>query len=325
MARPMIEEDAAVNQTVNQTVSPGVWGVVATPFQGSTFDVDESSLATLVEHYDAIGVTGLTVLGVFGEAAALSSAERALVLEVVTESTALGLIVGITSLATRPAIEEVRAAKVAAGDRVVAVMVQANSGDAAVVIRHLQAIHEVTGASIVLQDYPLASGVSITTAAVIAVAAACDFVVAIKAEAPPTSVAVAQLTAALTIPVFGGLGGQGLLDELLSGAAGAMTGFSYPEALIACVGAWQQSGYEAARDALLPYLPLINFEQQAKIALPVRKELLRQRGLIKESGARPPAALFPEVLHPAMLAHLREAQAAGFAADAARTQQKESA
>jgi 4-hydroxy-tetrahydrodipicolinate synthase len=314
MARKVTEENPMVNAQPVQPVSPGVWGVVATPFQGSALDVDEGSLATLVEHYEAIGVTGLTVLGVFGEAAALSTAERELVLEVVTESTSLQLIVGITALATQPAIEEVRAAQAVAGERIAAVMVQANSANPAVVVAHLQAIHQATGANIVLQDYPLASGVAIPTPAVIAVATACDFVVAIKAEAPPTSVAVAQLTAGLSIPVFGGLGGQGLLDELLSGAAGAMTGFSYPEALIACVRAWRRSGYEAARDALLPYLPLVNFEQQAKIALPVRKELLRQRGLIKESGVRAPAVEFPESLRPAMLVHLREAEAAATAA-----------
>jgi 4-hydroxy-tetrahydrodipicolinate synthase len=314
MARKVTEENPMVNAQPVQPVSPGVWGVVATPFQGSTLDVDEGSLATLVEHYEAIGVTGLTVLGVFGEAAALSTAERELVLEVVTESTSLQLIVGVTALATQPAIEEVRAAQAVAGERIAAVMVQANSADPAVVVAHLQAIHQATGANIVLQDYPLASGVTIPTSAVIAVATACDFVVAIKAEAPPTSVAVAQLTADLSIPVFGGLGGQGLLDELLSGAAGAMTGFSYPEALIACVRAWQGSGYEAAHDALQPYLPLINFEQQAKIALPVRKELLRQRGLIKESGVRAPAASFPESLRSTMLAHLREAEVAAKAA-----------
>jgi 4-hydroxy-tetrahydrodipicolinate synthase len=314
MARKVTEENPMVNAQPVQPVSPGVWGVVATPFQGSALDVDEGSLATLVEHYEAIGVTGLTVLGVFGEAAALSTAERELVLEVVTESTSLQLIVGITALATQPAIEEVRAAQAVAGERIAAVMVQANSANPAVVVAHLQAIHQATGANIVLQDYPLASGVAIPTPAVIAVATTCDFVVAIKAEAPPTSVAVAQLTAGLSIPVFGGLGGQGLLDELLSGAAGAMTGFSYPEALIACVRASRRSGYEAARDALLPYLPLVNFEQQAKIALPVRKELLRQRGLIKESGVRAPAVEFPESLRPAMLVHLREAEAAATAA-----------
>ena len=146
-------------------------------------------------------------------------------------------------------------------------MVQANSANPGVVVAHLNAIHQATGANVVLQDYPLASGVSISTEALITVVQACGFVTAVKAEAPPTSVAIAQLTAALDVSVFGGLGGQGLLDELMAGAAGAMTGFSYPEALIACVRAWQTDGYEAARDALLPYLPLINFEQQARIAL----------------------------------------------------------
>ena len=63
--------------------------------------------------------------------------------------------------------------------------------------------------------------------------------------------------------------------------------------------AWQRDGYEAAREALLPYLPLINFEQQAKIALAVRKECLRQRGLIADAGVRAPAAPFPEVLRTA--------------------------
>jgi 4-hydroxy-tetrahydrodipicolinate synthase len=96
----------------------------------------------------------------------------------------------------------------------------------------------------------------------------------------------------------------------MAGAAGAMTGFSYPEALIACVRAWQRDGYEAARDQLLPYLPLINFEQQAKIALAVRKECLRKRGLIKDSGVRAPASEFPEKLRYSMLTHLREAAAA---------------
>lgn len=293
-----------------RTLAPGVWGVLATPLQGSTFDVDVDSLAMLAEHYEAIGATGLTVLGVFGEAAALSTSERELVLEIVTESTTLPLVVGISALATQPAIEEVAAAQAAAGDRIAAVMVQVNSPNPRVVTRHLQAIHEATGAFVVLQDYPLASGVAIPTPALISVVTACPFVIALKAEAPPTPVAIAALTAALDIPVFGGLGGQGLLDELLSGAAGAMTGFSYPEALIACVTAWQDAGYEPAREALLPALPLINFEQQPKIALALRKECFRQRGLIKESGVRPPAAEYPESLRDSMLIHLREAATA---------------
>ena len=72
---------------MRESLAPGVWGVVATPFQGSTLDLDTDSLARLVDHYEAIGATGLTVLGVFGEAAALTAAERGLVLEVVVEET----------------------------------------------------------------------------------------------------------------------------------------------------------------------------------------------------------------------------------------------
>jgi 4-hydroxy-tetrahydrodipicolinate synthase len=293
-----------------ESLAPGVWGVVATPFQGSTLDVDLDSLSGLVEHYEAIGATGLTVLGVFGEAAALTAEERRQVLEIAVECTDLPLVVGVTALATRPAIEEILAAQAIAGERLAAVMVQANSASPEVVIAHLDAIHRATRAKVVLQDYPLASGVSISTKALISVVTWCTFVIAVKAEAPPTSVAIAELSAAVDVSVFGGLGGQGLLDELLAGAAGAMTGFSYPEALIACVQAWQEDGYQAARDQLLPYMPLINFEQQAKVALAIRKECLRERGLIKDPGVRPPASGFPESLRFSMATHLAEAAAA---------------
>ncbi|HEU4667082.1 MAG TPA: dihydrodipicolinate synthase family protein [Arthrobacter sp.] len=292
---------------MRDSLASGVWGVVATPFQGSTLDLDLDSLARLAEHYEAIGATGLTVLGVFGEAAALTPAERRQVLETVVECTTLPLVVGVTALGTRPAIEEVRAAQETTGGRLAAVMLQANSALPDVVAAHLDAVHRTTGAQVVLQDYPLASGVSISPAALVSVVKKCSFVVAVKAEAPPTSVAIAELAAKVDVAVFGGLGAQGLLDELMAGAAGAMTGFSYPEALIACVRAWQHDGYEAAREQLLPYMPLINFEQQAKIALAVRKECLQERGLVKDPGVRPPAAGFPGNLRPAMRAHLREA------------------
>lgn len=285
-------------------LASGVWGVLATPFNGSTYDLDEGSLARLVEHYEQIGVTGLTVLGVFGEAASLSSEERRAVLETVVDTVDLPLVVGATSLATAPVIEEVQLAQEIVGDRMAGAMVQVNSGNPEVLTRHLKGIHEATGAGIVLQDYPAISGVRISAQALGAAARSLPFVVAIKAEAPPTSTAVAALTKVLDVPVFGGLGGIGLLDELAGGSAGAMTGFSYPEGLIACTNAWREGGYDAARAAFLPYLPLVNFEQQVGIALAIRKECLRQRGLILESSVRPPAAPLPELLLDQLRRHL---------------------
>lgn len=280
----------------------GVWGVVATPFADSG-EIDESSLARLVEFYESVAVTGLTVLGVFGEAAALTTDERTRVLRITAEHSHLPIVAGVTSLTTEPAIVEIESAQASLGDRLQAVMVQANASKPATVIKHLQHIHRMTGVPIVLQDYPKSSGISIATEDLIAVIEACPFISAVKAEAPPTAVAIARIAARVETSVFGGLGGQGLLDELAAGSAGAMTGFSYPEALVRCVTAWFAADKEMARAELVPYLPLINFEQQPRIALALRKELLRQRGFIKESNARPPAAAFPEALLTALVAH----------------------
>ena len=286
------------------SLSPGVWGVVATPFSGSTLDVDEGSLVKLVSHYESIGVTGLTVLGVFGEAAQLSSSERHEVLEAVADSVELPLVVGATALGTAPVIEEGLLAAEAVGNRIAGLMVQVNSPRPDVLTAHLRAVHEATGLPIVVQDYPAISGVTIAADVLAAVLADLPFIAAVKAEAPPTPPAIATLTARLDVPVFGGLGGIGLLDELAAGSAGAMTGFSFPEGLQACVSAFRAGGYEAAREAFLPYLPLVNFEQQVRIALAVRKEALRRRGLIVESAARPPAASFPASLSEQLDRHL---------------------
>lgn len=294
---------------MNPHMKPGVWGVLATPFCGCTLDVDDNGVAQLVEHAHGAGVTGLTVLGVFGEAARLSWHERRLVLETVLETTDLPLVVGCTSLATAPVIDEARMAVELAGDRLAGVMVQANSSDRTVLGAHLRAIHEASGADLVVQDYPVVSGVSLSSAMLGDLVAQSPYVTAVKAEAPPTPVAVAELTSRCDVPVFGGLGGINLLDELACGAAGAMTGFSYPEALVACVRAWDPAEPGKSRAELVGHLPLIAFEQQVGIALAVRKECLRQRGLIAESAVRPPARSLPDALVPLLAAHLATVEA----------------
>jgi 4-hydroxy-tetrahydrodipicolinate synthase len=285
-------------------LTPGVWGVLATPFAGPELALDTVSLAGLARAAASAGATGLTVLGVFGEAARLSAVERRTVLATVVDSGDLPLVVGATSLATAPLLDEVRVAHEVAGDRLAAVMVQVHSPSAELLRAHLQAVHDATGVAVVVQDYPVASGVRIGTAELVRALTGLSFVAAVKAESPPTAAAVAALTAALDVPVFGGLGGLGLLDELAVGAAGAMTGFSFPEGLVACVQAWRDGGSPAARAAFLPYLPLIAFEQQPGIGLAIRKECLRQRGQLAESAVRPPAPPLPDALRDQLGQHL---------------------
>ena len=300
----MMTDITRAPELASEPLAPGVWAVVATPFAGPDRAVDHASLTRLVHFYEECRTTGLTVLGVFGEATALTDGERTDVLRTVADATGLPLVVGVTALGTAPAIAEIRAARDAVGDRVRAVMVQVNSGSPRVVIEHLRAIHAATGTPIVLQHYPAASHVTITTGGVQAIVAECPFVCAVKAEAPPTAAAIAQLVRDTRVSVFGGLGGQSLLDELAAGAAGAMTGFSFTEALVACVDAWQRGDRDGAREGFLSYLPLVNYEQQPGIALALRKDLLVRRGLIEDGAVRSPSAPFPEQLRDIAANHL---------------------
>jgi 4-hydroxy-tetrahydrodipicolinate synthase len=104
--------------------------------------------------------------------------------------------------------------------------------------------------------------------------------------------------------VFGGLGGLGLLDELAAGAAGAMTGFSFPEALRATLTAWDEGAYPRARETFLPWMPLVNFEAQVKIGLAIRKASLAVRGIFTSGAVRAPALPMPGALVPVLRQHL---------------------
>nr|WP_275941524.1 dihydrodipicolinate synthase family protein [Planosporangium mesophilum] len=289
-----------------------MWGILATPFNGPTHDVDDLSLRREVALFRELPATGLVALGVFGEGAALSTAEqRHVVATVVAEARGLPVVVGLSARHTAPAVEQATTAVAAAGSALAGVMVQVNTTAPESLARHLTAVHAATGAGIVLQDYPVASGVRISSAQILATLARCTFVVAVKSEAPPTSAAIAELTAGTDVPIFGGLGGVGLLDELAAGAAGAMTGFSRPEALLAALRAWQAGGMAAAHESYARWLPLVNFEAQPGIGLALRKEALRRRGIFRDAAVRPPAPPMPEALQSILTMHLDAYDAAG--------------
>lgn len=287
------------------TLTPGLWGVLATPFTSPDFALDTESLRSEVRLFSRVPATGVVALGVFGEGAALNTAEQAEVVRTVAdEAGTMPVVVGLSARTTAVAIEQARTAVEAAGQTLAAVMVQVNSPNPDVLVPHLRAIHEATEAAIVIQDYPVASGVHITGAQLLAAVEQCPFTAAVKSEAPPTALAIAELTGSAGVPVFGGLGGVGLLDELAAGAAGAMTGFSHPEGLRAALDAWSDGGYPAARAAFAPWLPMANFEAQPGVGLALRKEVLRRRGVIAESIVRPPAKALPERLAALIDAHL---------------------
>jgi 4-hydroxy-tetrahydrodipicolinate synthase len=291
--------------TPTTPLEAGVWGILATPFHGADLAVDLGSFERQIDLYREIGAKGVVALGVFGEAVKLDADEQRQVIDATAGAAGdLEVVIGLTPLATKPALAQAEAAREGIGDGLAGLMVQVNAADPQVVIEHLHTIHEATGAGIVIQDYPLVSGIHISAGALLEVVEACPFAVAVKAEAPPTPPAIAHLTASSPVPVFGGLGGVGLIDELAAGAAGAMTGFSHPEGLVAAVEAYRQGGFRAARAAFVPWLPIANFEGQAGIGLALRKEILRQRGIIDDASIRRPGRPLPASLRPILEAHL---------------------
>ena len=113
----------------------------------------------------------------------------------------------------------------------------------------------------------------------------------VKLEDPPTPQRIGQLLGTIDterVTVIGGAGGLYLLHELRAGAAGTMTGFAYPEALVAIWSAWQVGDAEVAAATYYRYLPLLLFEGQPKLGLAIRKEILRRRGLIAHAYVRQP-------------------------------------
>lgn len=286
-------------------LEPGLWGVLATPFVDRTGPIDFASLERQVALHQRAGSVGLVTLGVFGEAAKLDAAEQLALVEAVSSLVpGQRIVVGVPALETK---EVIAAAHRLAGvtRRTPVLMVQVNSPDPDTVLEHLTAIWDATGLSMVLQDYPVASGVRIDSADVARIAAACDAVVAVKSEAPPTSLAVATMTAITDVPVFGGLGGLGLLDELAAGAAGAMTGFSFPEVLARVVAAFAKDGYAAARAEYLPWMPLVNFEAQALVGLAIRKASLHARKVFTSGAVRSPGPTVTPALLAILELHLR--------------------
>ena len=81
-----------------------------------------------------------------------------------------------------------------------------------------------------------------------------------------------------------------LLEELLAGATGAMTGFAFPEILVQIVKLFRAGRVEEAADTFYRTVPLMRFEFQEGLGMAIRKEVLRRRGVMECADIRPPGA-----------------------------------
>ncbi len=79
-----------------------------------------------------------------------------------------------------------------------------------------------------------------------------------------------------------------LLEELRRGSHGTMTGFGFPEVLVAVVRRWFAGDRDGAAAVFDRFATLIRFENQALLNLPIRKVVYQRRGAMAHSTVRAP-------------------------------------
>jgi 4-hydroxy-tetrahydrodipicolinate synthase len=270
----------------------GVFSVLPTPFLKNG-DVDVESLRRVVELFLQAGVDGLTALGVTGEVARLSERERSLVLETVlgTVRNRAPVVAGTTADGLRTCIEYTRVARQAGASAAMISPPRMPKLNSDAVVRHFAAVAEAVDIPMVIQDYPPVSGYAMEPALLVRIAREIPAARTIKLEDPPTPLKTARILEAaegLDLEIFGGLGGVFLLEELMAGATGAMTGFAFPEILVDIVRRYRAGDIDGAADLFYRSVPLMRFEFQEGIGMAIRKEVLRRRDALTCADIRPP-------------------------------------
>ncbi|WMS44027.1 dihydrodipicolinate synthase family protein [Acuticoccus sp. MNP-M23] len=273
----------------------GVYIISATPFEDSGA-VDHASLEKLTEFYIGKGVSGITILGMMGEAPKLTSEEATAVIGRVmdTVSGRVPVVVGVSN----PGLDNlVNLAETAISRGAAGVMVAPNAGHKTEsgVVGAFQAIaRRLPDVPLVFQDFPLTTQMPISAGGFANLVANVPSVVMLKHEDWPGLAklsdvrAVSEKRGVKRVSILCGNGGLYLPQELARGADGAMTGFAYPEMLVEVVRRHKAGDVDGAEDLFDAYLPLVRHEQQPGFGLAVRKEILRRRGVIASAATRAP-------------------------------------
>ena len=276
----------------------GVYSVLPTPFRGGG-EVDIESLKRVVDLIVAAGVNGVTALGVTGEAARLSERERGVIVDTVVRQVAgrARVIVGTSADGVRACIDFSREAKSLGASAVMVSPPRMAKLNSESVVNHYKALAEAVDLPIVVQDYPPISGFAMEAGLLARIAREVPAARAIKLEDPPTPFKTARILVAAgetKVAILGGLGGVFLLEELLAGAAGVMTGFAYPEVLVKVVALYRAGDVDQAAALFYRFVPLMRFEFQEGIGMAIRKEVFKRRGAIADASTRAPGAVLDE-------------------------------
>ena len=275
----------------------GVYLITVTPFKDNG-DLDLDSTDRMIDFLLERGVTGLTVLGIMGEAPKLTAQESRVFVQQVLRRVRgqVPVVVGASAPGFAP-MKELADSVMALGADGVMVAPPSTVRTDDQIVAYFDMVNETLGPHTpwCLQDHPVATGVQMSASVIQRILQRSPQCVMLKHEDCPGLAKLSALQAAMSkgdvqrVSVLCGNGGGLFLPEELSrGADGAMTGFAYPEMMIDVVNAHDQGDIERAHDLFDAYLPLARYEQQSGIGLAVRKHLFWQRGVIASAAVRKP-------------------------------------
>jgi 4-hydroxy-tetrahydrodipicolinate synthase len=275
----------------------GVFAIAPTPFDAHGA-VDFASIDAMMEFYARRGVTGLTILGVMGEAPKLDASESLeVVRRVLARAEGLPIVVGVSA----PGFAAMRAlARDAMELGAAGVMIAPPSTlrtDDQITGYYRQAVAAIgDDIPFVIQDYPLNFQVVMTPKVIREIVQQNPSCVMLKHEDWPGLEKISALRgfeaegSMRAISILCGNGGLFLDFEMERGADGAMTGYAFPDMLVDVVRLSRAGEREKAHDLFDAHLPLLRYEQQPGIGLAVRKYVLKKRGAIASDAQRSPAA-----------------------------------
>jgi 4-hydroxy-tetrahydrodipicolinate synthase len=279
------------------TTSRGVYAIATTPF----FDngaIDFASVDRLTDFYEESGCTGITILGIMGEAPKLEPEESRAIVKRVVSRAKVPVIVGVSA----PGFAAMRSLargsmEMGAAGVMIAPSPALRTDDQ--IVNYFAGAVEAVGEDIpwVLQDYPLTLTVVMTPGVIARIIANHPSCLMLKHEDWPGLEKVSRLRAMQKagelrdFSILCGNGGMFLDFEPERGADGAMTGYGFPDMLTELVGLFAAGRRDEAHDLFDAHLPLIRYEQQLGIGLAIRKHVLRRRGVISSDAQRKPAQL----------------------------------
>ncbi|MDF1727057.1 MAG: dihydrodipicolinate synthase family protein [Sulfitobacter sp.] len=273
----------------------GVFVIAVTPFHPDG-SIDMESCDRMVDFYLDAGATGLTVLGMMGEAPKLTVEESRDVVARILDRVGgrVPVVVGVSA----PGFAQIDSLTRLVMDLGAAGVMVAPPGSLRTddqIYGYFTQIGDLLGdVPFVLQDFPLATGVQIAPSVIARIMNDLPTCVCLKHEDWPglEKITALRKKGVLNRPIsiLCGNGGLFLPEEMERGADGAMTGFAYPEMMVSVVREFDRGDTDRARDLFDAYLPLARFEQQPGMGLAIRKYTLAKRGVIAHETLRRPGA-----------------------------------